>query len=73
MQGPKCQRSNGGVLGRALLCPVGLNGSLTRTETKLFSARLSEIFLPHVCGFFSGGKLGSSRHECDTPFPGDAI
>lgn len=48
LQGTKCQLSNGGVLGRAALCPVGLFGSLTRAETKLLSARLSELFLSHV-------------------------
>lgn len=56
LQGTKCQRSNGGVLGRAVLGPVGLNRSLTRAETKLLSSRLSELFLTHVCGFSCGGK-----------------
>lgn len=56
LQGRKCQSSNGGVLGRAVLCPVGLNWSLTRAEAKLLSARLSELFLTHVCGFSCGEK-----------------
>lgn len=60
LQGTKCQRSNGGVLDRATLCPVGSFGSLSRAETKLLSAHLSELFLPHVCGFSCGRKSTGS-------------
>lgn len=56
LQGTKCQHSNGGVLGTAVPCPVGLNRSLARAETKLLSGRLSELYLPLVCGFSCGGK-----------------
>lgn len=56
LQGEKCQHSDGGVLGRAVLRSVGLNRSLTRAEKYLLSAHLSEPFLPHVCGFSCGVK-----------------
>lgn len=37
-QSTKCQCLNGEFLGMAVPCPVGLNRSLTRTETKLIAA-----------------------------------
>lgn len=45
-QSTKCQRLNVEFLGMAVLCPIGLNRSLTRTETKLIaaSARFCELF-----------------------------
>lgn len=64
LQGAKCQHSNGGVLGRAVLRPVGLNRSLTRAEKTCFLlVFLSSFSLMSVVFPVVEKAMGSSRHE----------
>lgn len=60
----ECQHSKGGVLGRAVLCRVGLNRSRTRAETELLLLVFVNFFSLTSVGFLVVEKaLGSSRRE----------